>query len=284
MPAPQNVIAVVFDFDDTLTEDSTSQFLESRGVDLEAFWKQRVNAMVNDGWDAALAWMYAMLDETAPGKPLDGLTNADLRAFGQTLKPYPGLPGLFEDLRAIAAGFSESQPKVEFYIVSGGLEEIVLGSTIAGEFRAVRAGRFWENGDGVVSRIKTAINYTGKTRYLFEINKGLLTDKISKPFAVNEHVAHEDRRVPFENMIYVGDGLTDVPSFSLLKARGGMAFAVVDPTRLPKARKAWQKLVAPERVKAVCEPKYGETDLLGRMLRLAVEDICTRIELRGQMP
>ncbi len=284
MPAAQNVVAVVFDFDDTLTEDSTSRLLEHHGIDADAFWKQRVNALVEDGWDSALAWMYALLEETEPGKSLAGLSNAALREFGAELEMYTGLPQLFHDLRGIAAGFAESKPTVEFYVVSGGLEEIIRGSSIAPEFRAIRAGRLWENDQGVVSRIKNAVNYTGKTRYLFEINKGLLVDNAEKPFAVNEHVADTDRRVPFENMIYVGDGLTDVPSFSLLKARGGMAFGVVDPARLSKARKAWEKLVAPERVKAVCEPKFGETDLLGRLLRLAVEDVCTRIELRSQMP
>lgn len=284
MPARQNVVAVIFDFDDTLTEDSTSRLLEHHGVDADTFWKDRVNALVEDGWDSALGWMYALLEEAEPGRPLAGLSNAKLRAFGAELEMYAGLPQLFTDLRAIASAFKESAPTVEFYIVSGGLEEIIRGSSIAHEFCAIRAGRLWENAEGTVSRIKSAVNYTGKTRYLFEINKGLLVDEVEKPFAVNEHVAAADRRVPFENMIYVGDGLTDVPSFSLLKARGGMAFGVVDPARLSKARKAWEKLVAPERVKAVCEPKYGETDLLGRMLRLAVEDVCTRIELRSQMP
>ena len=284
MPAPQNVVAVIFDFDDTLTEDSTSLLLEHHGVDADAFWKQRVNALVDDGWDSALAWMYALLEEVEPGKALEGLSNAALRAFGGGLETYAGLPELFGDLRTITAAFPESAPSVEFYIISGGLEEIIRGSSIAHEFRGIRAGKLWENKTGVVSRIKTAVNYTGKTRYLFEINKGLLIDGEEKPFAVNEHVPESDRRVPFENMIYVGDGLTDVPSFSLVKARGGIAFGVVDPSRLSKARKAWEKLVAPERVKAVCEPKYGETDLLGRLLRLAVEDVCARIEMRSQMP
>lgn len=284
MPAPQNVVAVIFDFDDTLTEDSTSLLLEHHGIDADAFWKDRVNALVNDGWDSALAWMYALLEETAPGKPLEALSNAALHEFGASLEAYAGLPQLFADLRDIAAGFTGASPSVEFYIVSGGIEELIRGSSIANEFRAIRAGRYWENEQGVVSRIKNAVNYTGKTRYLFEINKGLLVDGVEKPFAVNEHVAEEDRRVPFQNMIYVGDGLTDVPSFSLIKARGGIAFAVVDPARLSKARKAWEKLVAPERVKAVCEPKYAENDLLGRLLRLAVEDVCARIELRSQMP
>lgn len=284
MPAPQNVVSVIFDFDDTLTEDSTSRLLERHGVDADAFWKERVNALVHDGWDSALAWMYELLTEAEQGKALDGLSNAALREFGAELEPYTGLPQLFADLRSIAQQFPASSPKIEFYVVSGGLEEIIRGSSIAPEFTAIRAGRLWEDDRGVVSRIKTAINYTSKTRYLFEINKGLLKDGVEKPFAVNEHVAEADRRVPFENMIYVGDGLTDVPSFSLIKARGGIAFAVVDPTRLSKARKAWEKLVAPERVKAVCEPKYGENDLLGRLLRLAVEDVCTRIELRSQMP
>jgi len=284
MPAPQNVVAVVFDFDDTLTEDSTSRLLEHHGIDADAFWKDRVNALVDDGWDSALGWMYALLEETAPGKALEGLSNAALRSFGGGLEMYEGLPELFQDLRSITAAFPESSPSVEFYIVSGGLEEIIRGSSIAHEFRAIRAGRLWENDQGTVSRIKNAVNYTGKTRYLFEINKGLLADGEEKPFAVNEHVTDADRRVPFENMIYVGDGLTDVPSFSLIKARGGMAFGVVDAARLSKARKAWEKLVAPERVKAVCEPKYGETALLGRLLRLAVEDVCARIEIRSKMP
>ena len=159
-----------------------------------------------------------MLDNVGSGKPLGKLKNSDLRRFGAGLKFYPGVAGLFSSLRKLAAEHTQSNPHIEFYVITSGLEEIVRGSKIAKELKGIWGCQFAEAG-GMIAHIKNVVSFTEKTRYLFEINKGL-SDERKKPYAVNEDVSPDARRIPFANMIYVGDGLTDVPCFSLLKNMG----------------------------------------------------------------
>src|SRR5262245_61073581 len=130
MPAPQNVIAVVFDYDDTLTDDSTTKLLESVGIDTKDFWENRMRQLTDTGWDAPLAYLKLILDNVGDGRPFGRLTNQRLREFGATLTFYPGIPELFGELQALAKNHVLSNPVVEFYIVSGGLEEIIRGSKI----------------------------------------------------------------------------------------------------------------------------------------------------------
>ncbi|HEY2826497.1 MAG TPA: hypothetical protein VGJ04_02770, partial [Pirellulales bacterium] len=120
------------------------------------------------------------------------------------------------------------------------------------------------------------ITFTEKTRYLFEINKGITEQ--SKPHAVNEFVEQSDRRVPFENMIYIGDGLTDVPCFSLLQRFHGIGFGVFDPRKKGSPKKAWEQLAFPRRVVSTNAPRYRPDDELGALLRAAVKQICLRMD------
>lgn len=230
MAAPQNTIALIFDFDDTLTDDSTSLLLEAHGIDVEDFWKKRVAPLVDDGWDPAPAYLHLILSQVGAGKPLGRLSNEKLREFGKQCAFYPGLPGIFDDLRAQVRAHTLSNPSIEFYVISGGLEEIILGSSIASHFSAVRGCRFAEI-DGEVGAIRNVVTFTEKTRYLFELNKGLLKPDRRNPYLVNNNVEPQNRRIPFSNMIYVGDGLTDVPCFSLLDKQGGKGFGVFDATK-----------------------------------------------------
>src|SRR5262245_17437853 len=153
---PQNVIALVFDFDDTLTDDSTTRLLEAHGIDARDFWGRRVAALVNEGWDNALAYLNIILDETASGRPLAGLSNAALQELGESLTFYDGLPQLFDDLRQIVNEHRISRPGIEFYIVSGGLEEVVKASSIAKHFTSIW-GCCFDEVDGQVRRIRNAI-------------------------------------------------------------------------------------------------------------------------------
>lgn len=284
MAAPQNVIAVIFDFDDTLTDDSTSKLLESKGVDVDDFWKKKLPAKMADGWDPTLAYMTMVLELVGEDKPLGKLTNQELCEFGATLDFYEGIPGLFADLQSIADGFTVVKPQVEIFIISGGFEEIIVGSSIAQHVNGIHGCRFADDADGVVCAIKNVISFTEKTRFIFEINKGLGADgrdTRANPYEVNLDRATSDRRVPMENMIYIGDGLTDIPCFSLLKKSGGRGFGVVDPKKAGRPKKAFETLVAPERTMGAYEPKYGEEDVLGAYIRAAVTSVAQNIQLRG---
>lgn len=280
--ARSDVIAVVFDFDDTLAPDTTTRLLQSHDIDTEDFWKNKVPPLVASGFDPAFAWLKLMLEEIGEGKRLGPLTNSDLREFGATVDGtyYPGLPQLFPDLRAVVA--EERDISIEFYIISGGLRQLLLGSSVVQEhFDGVYGCELAEGDDGVLRHIMRCVTFTEKTRYLYEINKGIrVSDSFKNPLLVNEAVSQEERRVQFPDMIYVGDGLTDIPCFSMIDAYKGTTFGVFDASLQSKAKTAFLKLLQPKRVISIHAPKYGPDDDLGALLRAAVEQKVAAITVR----
>lgn len=280
MHAPQNVIAVIFDFDDTLTDESTSKLLESHGIDTNDFWRNQVDSLIKQGWDPSLAYLNLILDNVGEGKPLGKLSNKALSEFGASLDFYQGIPALFDDLRTLVSQHTISHPSIEFYIVSSGLEKVIRGSSIASHFEGIWGCCFHEQ-NGHICSLMNAVSFTEKTKFLYAINKGL-RDLRTKPYSVNEFVEEGKRRIPFQNMIYIGDGFTDVPCFSLLTRFNGTAFGVFDPRKKESPKKAWEKLVAPKRVSTMNSPKYGEDDDLGALLRAAVTNICVRMDVGSQ--
>ena len=278
MSAPQNIIALIFDFDDTLTDDSTTKLLQKYGIDTHNFWNTLVKQRVDNEWDPTLAYLDLFLENVGKGKPFGKLKNDDLKSFGASLKFYNGIPSLFGSLRKLVSEHRVSSPSIEFYIISSGIEEIIRGSSIASQFQAIWGNRFEEK-SGQISKVKNVISFTEKTKYIFFINKGLIEENArSDQYLVNQFVAKEDRRIPFGNMIYIGDGLTDVPCFSLVQDYGGKAFGVFNPKRKDSPKKAWEQLVAPKRVSTMNSPCYREKDDLGALIRVAVREICFRLD------
>ncbi len=179
-----------------------------------------------------------------------------------------------------------SNIEVEFYLVSGGLQAILEGiPTVSKLFSGVYGCRLGEDAKtGLVSHIKRSITFTEKTRYLFEINKGVRQDQSeTNPFLVNEDISQDKRRIPFKNIVFVGDGLTDIPCFSLTRSLGGQAFGVFNPSRPDKTKQAIQKFLIPNRVIAMFAPEYGPEHALGSMLRTWVFTRATEIQLEKQM-
>jgi phosphoserine phosphatase len=278
------IVAVVFDFDDTLIGDSTTLLLAKHGIKPTAFWRQ-VKKLVAAGYEPTLAWLTLFLENVGPDKPLGALANADLRAFGRELDGQyaPGLPELFDDLRDIVSAYRDIQ--IEFYVLSGGLQDVIQGSRVVESNMTDTWGCLLaeDKATRMVASIKRSISFTEKTRYLFQINKGLSSkETFGNPYLVNKHVAPEDRRVRFEDMIYVGDGLTDIPCFSLVRNRRGMTFGVFDPTEKDSARRALLELLQPGRVASMHAAKYGRGDELGEILRAAVATRCAAITLERE--
>jgi hypothetical protein len=173
--------------------------------------------------------------------------------------------------------------EVEFYIVSGGLQAILDGSEIVRKYFTAAYGcqLGGDTEDGVLKYIKRSITFTEKTRYLFEINKGVDSEASrSNPYLVNLAVPESSRRIPFANFIYVGDGMTDIPCFSLVQKMGGIAFGIFDPLNEGKAKQALEEFLKPGRVVSVHAPKYGPDNELGSMLRAAVVTRCAAIQLQ----
>jgi hypothetical protein len=283
-----NTVAVVFDFDDTLVPDSTSLLLKQHGIDPDVFWQKDLKALLSNGYDPTLGFLKLFLDNVGDGRPLGLLSNAGLTDFGRTLDKHfhEGLPDFFEDLRRIGM---DNSVAVEFYIISGGLQAVIEGSEIVRKhFQSVYGCVLAETGQPPrLDHVKRAINFTEKTRYIFEINKGITPKQaLKKPYAVNEDVPKRQRPVPLKNMIYVGDGLTDIPCFSLIKNNGGLAFGVFDPANEAKAKRALLEFLTPGRVVSMNAPRYGRGQELGALLRAAVAQVCARllIERRSVEP
>jgi hypothetical protein len=198
------VIALIFDFDDTLAPDSTTKLLESRGVEPVEFWDQAATLVSDEGFDPTHAYLKLLLDNIGDGRPLGAITSKDLTEFGKTLDGdfYPGIPDLFEDLRERASRVRGVS--IEFFIVSGGLESLLRGSEIvqkyfSGVYGCLLAG---DTPEGPLLHIRRAVTFTEKTRFLFEINKGLTdAETITNPYLVNRQVPPDNRPIPWENML-----------------------------------------------------------------------------------
>lgn len=275
-------IVLATDCDDTVAPDTTTWFLRSRGIDTDVFWRTEVKAMLADGWDPSMAYLENILAKVGEGKPLGKLSNADLAAAGSTLDSilYTGVATIREELQAIAANIIPDV-LVEWYVISGGMKALVEACPVIKDNCAGVYGCEFEEdpSTGCISRLKRCITYTEKTRCLFEINKGISLDRArTNPYAVNEDTPERKRRVPFQNMIYIGDGLTDIASFSMLKKHGGIPFGVFNPEEESSAQRALVEFMSPDRVVGMHAPRYGKRDELGSLLRAAVVRIAKRIK------
>jgi len=275
-------IAVIFDFDDTIVPDSTTKLLQAYGINPETFWKRDVRNLIASGFDPAHASLTLLLNNIGRDRPLGLLTNRDLRKFGERLERhfYPGLPDLIQDLRRSVSRYAGIT--VEFFIITGGLQAICEGSTfIHKHFSGIYGSQLAGDGrNGVLRHIARCITFTEKTRYLFEINKGLSPQETQRnPFLVIKEVPRDMRPVPWKNMVYIGDGFTDIPCFSLVNEKGGVSFGVFNPRKPKSAKRALIEFLKPRRVISMHAPRYRKTDELGSMVRSAIAIRCSQIDL-----
>ncbi|MBR4465528.1 haloacid dehalogenase-like hydrolase [bacterium] len=214
------IVALIYDFDKTLcTKDMQEYaFIPSLGMDSVSFWKEVNDFASKNQMDPILAYMF-MMTKLARGKVL--LTKNVLREQGKTVELLPGIPEWFSKIRE----FGETEGVViEHYIVSSGLTQIILGTGLADEFSGIYASEFLYDENGVPIWPGLALNYTSKTQFIFRINKGIRD--ITEAKALNSFTPQTERRIPYRNMIYIGDGLTDVPCMKLVKLNGGHSIGV----------------------------------------------------------
>jgi hypothetical protein len=275
MSAPQNVIAIVYDYDQTLSPTYMQEeaLFPAFGIDSGRFW-QRCNELVkNHGYDSELAYMKVMLDTLEMDRP----SNADLKALGAKLNFYPGLPEMFEQFShgLLTPEHEAHGIRVEHYIISSGLKVMIEGSRLAPHLKAIFGCEFAEDGHRAISFPSRVISHTQKTQYLFRINKGFL----DMAQDVNDHMPTELRPVPFEHMVYVGDGPTDVPCFTVMRKAGGQAIAVYnpnDPTRT-SFKKCYQLSAHADRVKHIAPSDFRAGSHLRLLLEQMVGEIADRI-------
>jgi hypothetical protein len=292
----QNTIACIWDFDKTLIpEYMQSPLFRRYGIDEANFWAE-TNALIEQyrrrGYHLAgeLGYLNHLLTYTLAG-PLAGLNNKILFDCGADIKFYPGLPEFFNRAKAFVQEKPEYQKheiSLEHYVVSTGIAQMVRGSAIAKHIDGVWACEFIENplqpgflkqnemafeAASEISQIGMVIDNTGKTRAIFEINKG--TNK-NPSIDVNSKMQSEDRRIPLQNMIYIADGPSDVPSFAVVKGGGGRAYAVYNPEK-PEEFAQNDRLLQSGRIHGYGPADYRETSSTTQWLRMHLHQICDRI-------
>jgi len=275
--AAKNIIAIVYDFDGTLAPGNMQEetIFRAYGIDKKKFWAKSQRLVREKGYESTLAYLRLLVSDAAfLKKPL---TRAALKKMAAGIPYYPGVnDGYFREI----SGFMKKIPEVgewgitlEHYIVSSGIKEILDGASIRKFFKKIYACEYdYENGHPVFPKL--VINDTNKTQFLFRINKGKLDHRES----INRHMPAEARRVPFSNMIYIGDGITDVPSMTVMHKSGGHAIAVYDPAgNVPREVK---KMIAEQRAEHFAPADFRPNSLLIKILHRTLKQIIHSISFR----
>ena len=215
------IIAIMYDFDRTLcTRDMQEyQFIPSLGMEASEFWQDANGLAHREHMDGILAYMYVMIAR-AKEKGIE-LSRDKLVSMGNKVELFPGVDEWFDRINEYGR---MQNVKIEHYVISSGLKEIIQGSKINGAFTEIFASEFYYGDDDNAVWPKAAVNYTNKTQFVYRINKGVLD--ISNDVDLNKSMPEDHKRVRFSNMIYIGDGLSDVPCMKMVKAYGGSSIAV----------------------------------------------------------
>lgn len=269
------VLAICYDFDKTLSPDDMQAqgYIQSMGYDVSQFWSESNQMAVDNDMDNNLAYMYKMVQESE-GKII--FNREKLAEYGSHVKLYRGAADWFERIRAYGR---ERDVIVEHYIISSGLKEMIEGTDIAksGAFEKIYASSFYYNERGVAKWPAQVINYTSKTQFLFRIEKGVLD--INDP-GVNEYFPPDKMRVPFRNIVYIGDSDTDIPCMKLVNAYGGHSIGVYDPDTRDK--KKVFKMLRDNRIRYFVPADYSEGTELDGLVKSIIDKTAAYEVLENQ--
>ena len=268
------VVAICYDFDKTLSPDDMQAqgYIQSVGYDVADFWIESNGLAQDNDMDQNLAYMYKMI-EKARGRVL--FTQKNLRDYGSKVSLFPGVENWFQRIQAYGADHGVI---VEHYIISSGLREMIEGTSVArsGAFKRIYASSFYYDRDGVACWPAQVVNYTNKTQFLFRIEKGVLD--INDP-CVNDSFSPEEMRVPFRNMIYIGDSDTDIPCMKLVTAYGGHSIGVYNADTGDKAKV--YKMMRDGRVRYYAPADYSEGTELDTLVKAILRRTAANEELES---
>lgn len=258
------VVAICYDFDKTLSPDDMQAqgYIQSVDYNIPDFWEKSNSLATYNEMDQNLAYMYTMKQESE-GKVL--FTKEKLAEYGASVQLFPGVEQWFERIREYGKGKGVI---VEHYIISSGLKEMIEGTSVAkaGAFEKIYASSFYYNEKGVAVWPAQVVNYTNKTQFLFRIEKGVLDINDS---AVNESFSPEEMRVPFRNMIYIGDSDTDIPCMKLVNSYGGHSIGVYNAETMDKTKV--YKMMRDGRIKYFAPADYTEGKELDLLVRAIID-------------
>lgn len=262
------IVALMYDFDKTLSTKDMQEygFIPSLGMSPSEFWSETVKLANKENMDSILAYLYLMVKKASEkGMPV---TYDMLFSLGKGVQYYPGVEDWFERINEYGR---ELGVTVEHYVISSGQKEIIDGSSISKYFKKIYACEFLYGNHGEALWPKMCVNYTNKTQFLFRINKGVLD--VCDDININKYIRAEERRVPFPNMIYIGDGLTDVPCMTLVKLNKGQSIAVY------KEKDTAARLMAENRVDFITEADYRKDSELDHIVKTIISKMSIVNEL-----
>jgi hypothetical protein len=273
-----DTIALIYDFDGTLTPQPMQDYtvLPALGVEPSAFWADVNAETARTSGDPMLTYMRLLLERMAErGQPI---SRADLRALGAKIRYFPGVTDWFRRVGAYATRGRRGSIHLKNYIVSAGQKEILEGIPIRRHFESIFASEYFFDRRGIATFPSRVVNDTTKTQYIFRINKGVEDVRES----INAHMPEEHRAIPFSNMVYIGDGLTDVPGMTVTKKNGGYAIAVHRP-RDARGMGVCKELLASGRIDFYAPADFRADRRLDRRIRLILDIIVAKIRYQREI-
>ena len=274
-----NRIAVVFDFDETLIpDDSFKALLRDCQLDVEAFERDRVNPLIDRGWHKYLARTYCLAQESRHRESKDKITYERLASLGQKLHTIEGVPEMFECLRHRAAEIVP-EVEVEFYLISGGFVDIARNTSIAKHFTQIWGCELAYDKDGEIEFLKRLMSHTEKTHYLYYLSIGIEQENEQDLMYDYRDVPSEQLHVPLNQVIYVGDGTSDIPCFTVINQYGGIALGVFQDNSTAEKWEHREKVTNSQQITNLVSANYDRNSELMRSLILSIECISKQIAL-----
>jgi haloacid dehalogenase-like hydrolase len=273
----QNTIALVYDFDGTLSPQPMQEYtvLPKIGVKPAEFW-EKVNKEARETESDSMLVYMRLIIEALEREKVD-VKREDFAAMASAIEYFPGVTTWFDRMNAYVKKRSRGQVKLQHYLISAGQKEILDGVSIRRHFKRIYASEYHFNYRGVATFPKLLVTDTLKTQFLFRINKGL--ELVTE--SINEHMPEAERPIPFANMIYLGDGMTDVPSMALTKKSGGHTVAVYDAKK-ESQRAICVKLLEAGRADFIAEADYRKASKLSRRVGLLLDATIADIAYRRE--
>jgi hypothetical protein len=267
MEQQKPIVALIYDFDGTLAPGNMQEydFLKEIGVtDKADFWRETYELSKAQNATEILSYMKLMIDKSNNPEHPCPITKKAFEKYGASIPLFKGVCEWFKLIRQLG---EELGLQIEHYINSSGLQEMVEGSPIAHEFKHIYASRFMYDRDGRAMWPAAAIDFTAKMQILYMINKGV--ENISDNKEINNIMAAEDRRIPFDHMIYFGDGLTDIPSMKLLRSQGGFTIAIYTPEHEQQTIELMERHI----INFACKADYSEGEVLYKTVKAILQHI-----------
>jgi phosphoglycolate phosphatase-like HAD superfamily hydrolase len=274
-----NKIAIAFDFDNTLVPDTFSALIKDLGFDVDTFRKEKYESRQQSGWDAISARFFSLIEESRKRSEDEGkVTREYIENFGRQLQPFEDVDEMFGRLRQKAEALAPDIV-VEFYLITSGFVEIARNTSLAKHFKAMWGCEFHYSETGEVEFLKRSLSHPEKPRYLYYISKGIDAHNEQNLLFVYEDVPPEKLAIPLPQVIYVGDGTSDIPCFAMLNREGGTAIGVYKEGTPQDWAETYQPSKS-QRVMNLAPANYSANSELMRSLSLAVEGICKKIQLK----